>query len=109
LIEGRSLDKARQDPRSIALSWGTRQILEQVGAWPVAATPIREIHVSRRGHFGRTFIDSQEYGLPALGYVVRYGDLIAALDTCVAARGIQVIRQIGRATWRDRGWLLIVE
>jgi len=108
LIEGRSLDKARQDPRSIALSWGTRQILEQVGAWPVAATPIREIHVSRRGHFGRTFIDSQEYGLPALGYVVRYGDLIAALDTCVAARGIQVIRPVqilAANETRDSIWL----
>lgn len=92
LVEGRSLDKGRQDPRSIALSWGSRQILEQVGAWPVAATPIREIHVSRRGHFGRTFIDSDEYGLPALGYVTRYGDLLAALDARVSSSGVQIFR-----------------
>ncbi len=108
LIEGRSADKARQDPRSIALSWGSRQILEQVGAWPVAATPIREIHVSRRGHFGRTFIDSEEYGLPALGYVVRYGNLVAALDASVAARGIQVIRPVqilASNETRDSVWL----
>lgn len=94
LIEGRNLEKARQDPRAIALSWGSKQILEQVGAWPIAATAIREIHVSRRGHFGRTFIDSQEYGLPALGYVVRYGDLVAALDARVSALGMQVIRPV---------------
>lgn len=108
LVEGRSLDKARQDPRSIALSWGSKQILEQVGAWPVAATPIREIHVSRRGHFGRTFIDSQEYGLPALGYVVRYGNLVAALDASVTARGIQVIRPVqilASNETRDSVWL----
>lgn len=94
LIEGRSLDKARQDPRSIALSWGSRQILEQVGAWPVAATAIREIHVSRRGHFGRTFITSDEYGLPALGYVARYGDLLGALDACVSKSGVQIFRPV---------------
>lgn len=94
LIEGRSLDKARQDPRSIALSWGSRQILEQVGAWPVAATAIREIHVSRRGHFGRTFMSSDEYGLPALGYVARYGDLLAALDARVSDSGVQILRPV---------------
>jgi 2-octaprenyl-6-methoxyphenol hydroxylase len=94
LVDGRSLDQAKQDPRAIALSWGSRQILEQVGAWPLPSTPIREIHVSRRNHFGRTLIDSKDYDLPALGYVARYGDLISALDARVQATGIQVLRPV---------------
>jgi 2-octaprenyl-6-methoxyphenol hydroxylase len=94
LVDGRSLNQAKQDPRAIALSWGSRQILEQVGAWPVPSTPIREIHVSRRNHFGRTLIDSKDYGLPALGYVARYGELIGVLDAHVQAAGVQVLRPV---------------
>lgn len=92
LIDGRTLDSARRDPRSIALSYGSRQILEQVGAWPLTATSIQQIHVSRRGHFGRTLIDSGDYGLPALGYVARYGDLVDCLARCCSTAGIVSLR-----------------
>ncbi len=68
------------DPRALALSHGARQLLEQVNAWPTrAATAIETIHVSQKGGFGRTVIDRADYDLPALGYVVRYRDLAAAL------------------------------
>lgn len=67
------------DPRSIAISHGSRQLLEQIDAWPRTATAIRQIHVSRRGSFGRTLIDADDYSLPALGYVCGYGDLVQAL------------------------------
>lgn len=79
LIDAKPLEQVVHDPRSIALSYGSRQLLEEVGAWPVASDAIHQIHVSRRGHFGRTFIDRDEYGLPALGYVARYGAVVAAL------------------------------
>lgn len=92
LIDGKSIDEAARDPRSIALSYGSRQILEQVGAWPASTDPIRQIHVSRRGHFGRTFIDCDEYGLPALGYVARYGALVAALAAATGNAGIVSLR-----------------
>ena len=94
LVDGRSLDQGKQDPRSIALSWGSRQILEEVGAWPIPSTPIHEIHVSRRNHFGRTLIDSKDYGLPALGYVARYGDLISVLDARVQTAGVHALRSV---------------
>lgn len=89
LIDAKALEQAEKDPRSIALSYGSRQLLEEIGCWPVAADAIHQIHVSRRGHFGRTVIDRDEYGLPALGYVARYGMLIAALAT--AARQAQIV------------------
>ena len=92
LIDARTLEQAGRDPRSIALSWGSRQILEEIGAWPLAATAIHQIHVSRRGQFGRSLIDRDEHQLPALGYVLRYGDLVTALGAVCARAGIATLR-----------------
>lgn len=92
LIDAKALEQVSGDPRSIALSYGSRQILEEVGTWPVAADAIHQIHVSRRGHFGRTMIDRSEYGLPALGYVARYGALVAALGAAVKQTPIAMLR-----------------
>jgi 2-octaprenyl-6-methoxyphenol hydroxylase len=92
LIDAKTVEQSSQDPRSIALSFGSRQILESIGAWPIAATQINQIHVSRRGHFGRTLIDRTEYDLPALGYVTRYGAMITALNAQTASLGIASIR-----------------
>jgi 2-octaprenyl-6-methoxyphenol hydroxylase len=89
LIDAKPVEQAIRDPRSIALSYGSRQILENVGVWPVAADAIHQIHVSRRGHFGRAVIDRDEYALPALGYVTRYGVLVNAL--AAAARRTEVV------------------
>jgi 2-octaprenyl-6-methoxyphenol hydroxylase len=92
LIDARSLAMASTDPRSLALSWGSRQILEQVGAWPIDATPIHQIHVSRRGHFGRSLIERDDHGIEALGYVSRYGALVAALGDVCRRAGIATLR-----------------
>jgi len=92
LIDAKTLEQAAQDPRSIALSYGSRQILEMVGAWPLPATPIHQIHVSRRAHFGRTLIDRADYDLPALGYVSRYGALVTALAHAVERAGVAQLR-----------------
>lgn len=92
LIDSKPLEKVSKDPRSIALSYGSKQILEEVGAWPVAADAIHQIHVSRRGHFGRTLIDRDEYGLPALGYVTRYGALVTAMAAAVKQTEVVVLR-----------------
>ena len=92
LIDGKSTQAAQQDPRSIALSEGSRQLLEQIGAWKAFGTPITEIHVSRRGSFGRTLIDASDYGLPALGYVCRYGAVVEALDLVLLHSGIHRLR-----------------
>ncbi len=80
LLDAKPLAQAAADPRSIALSYGSRELLSKLSAWPTPATPITQIHVSRRGSFGRTLINSKDYDLPALGYVCRYGDLVHALD-----------------------------
>jgi len=92
LIDAKTLAQSSADPRSLALSWGSRQILEDIGAWPVAGTAINEIHVSRRGQFGRSMITSTEQGVPALGYVTRYGDIVKALGGVCEAAGIATQR-----------------
>ncbi len=43
------------------------------------AQRIETIHISQQDGFGRTLIDRQDYHLPALGYVVRYGALLGSL------------------------------
>ncbi len=92
LLDAKTLAQASLDPRSIALSWGSRQILEEIGAWPVDATAIHQIHVSRRGRFGRSLIDRGEHDLEALGYVTRYGALVSKLAAACAQHGVKMLR-----------------
>jgi 2-octaprenyl-6-methoxyphenol hydroxylase len=97
LVDGKSLGQAISDPRSIALAWGSRLLLEEIGAWAgiaAAATPIHQIHVSRRGHLGRSLMDRDEHGLEALGYVARYGDLVDALSRACERAGVRVLRPL---------------
>jgi 2-octaprenyl-6-methoxyphenol hydroxylase len=103
LIDARALGQAISDPRSIALAWGSRQLLEEVGAWPFPATPIHTIHVSRRGQLGRSLLDREEHRLDALGYVARYGDVVDALARAVDRAGVQVIRPARVAALDETG------
>ena len=84
-----------KDPRSIALSHGSQQILAQLDAWPAladTASAIHQIHVSRRQHFGRTLLRREDYQLPALGHVVRYGDLIDVLSARLTHTELTILR-----------------
>lgn len=92
LIDGKSLGQAISDPRSIALSWGSVQLLDEVKAWPLAATAIHQIHVSRRGQLGRSLMDRSDHGVEALGYVTRYGAVVDALARRCDAAGVAVLR-----------------
>lgn len=80
LLDRQAANGWAKDPRAIALAHGSRQLLERLQAWNApAATAIRTIHVSQRSGFGRTLIEAEDYALPALGYVMRYRDLVGAL------------------------------
>jgi 2-octaprenyl-6-methoxyphenol hydroxylase len=72
---------AAPDRRTLALSFGSRLLLERLAVWaridPV--TPIESIHVSQRGGFGRALLTAREAGVPALGYVASYAHVHAAL------------------------------
>ena len=65
------------DARVIALSYGSRQILEQLGLWQdyrSLVTPIDKISITDRHHFGHTNILPQEHNVDNLGYVVELVD-----------------------------------
>lgn len=74
--------KASFDSRSIALSAGSVQLLQQLGIWDKLAPfgcPIMDIAVSDRGHFGKTWLSAAEYRVPALGQVIEVEHIGAVL------------------------------
>lgn len=81
LLEARGLPEKDEDPRPLALSHGSYLILQRLEVWNrlIKNTPIQTIHISNRGSFGRTILESQDAGVPALGYVVNYHDLFSAM------------------------------
>ncbi|UHD14435.1 2-octaprenyl-6-methoxyphenyl hydroxylase [Thiocapsa bogorovii] len=75
------------DERVIALSWGSRRILEAIGVWPdisPEAEPIRQVHVSDRGHCGFTRLGPGDAGVEALGYVAPARVMGAAIRSALA-------------------------
>jgi 2-octaprenyl-6-methoxyphenol hydroxylase len=62
LLDARTVEQAVGDPRSVALSWGSRQLLDQIG------------------------------GVEALGYVARYGDVVDVLARACVRAGIDAMR-----------------
>ena len=86
VLEARSLGAAHSESRALALSFGSRRILEKLGLWGALiaqATPINSIHVSQKGSLGRTQLHANDYHQQALGYVLSYGVLSAALDRAI--------------------------
>src|SRR6185436_7682397 len=79
VLETRPAEATGADPRPLALSHGSRLILERLDLWRALepVTPIHRIHVSQRGGFGRVELDAAAARLPALGYVVDYTRLAA--------------------------------
>jgi 2-octaprenyl-6-methoxyphenol hydroxylase len=90
VVEARERMQPERDTRVLALSAGSREILERLGAHPAGATPIRKIHISQKGGFGRTQIHAHEHGLPALGYVLRAQQLIEHLLACCEQAGVTI-------------------
>src|SRR5215468_6408680 len=95
-LDARPEGSTGRSDRSLALSHGSRLIFERLGIWsevaatPDAVTPIRSIEVSQRGGFGHARLEAAEQGLPALGYVVSYRALQAALDAALARAGRRI-------------------
>lgn len=102
VLEAQAAD-ARGDTRILALSHGARLILERLGAWALLAdaTPITRIHISQRGALGVARLDAHEVGVPALGYVLPYAALTAALKRALSEAGIAV--EYGVAVERIEG------
>jgi 2-octaprenyl-6-methoxyphenol hydroxylase len=75
------------DPRTLALSLGSVQLLQRLGVWrDGVAQPIREVHVSQLpapalpAGAAEVRIRAGEEGVPMLGAVLHYGQLVAPLQ-----------------------------
>jgi 2-octaprenyl-6-methoxyphenol hydroxylase len=70
---GEQPSKASFDSRSIALAHGSVELLQQWGLWQElhqSGCAIKHIHISDRGHFGKTYLNAADYQLSALGQVI---------------------------------------
>jgi 2-octaprenyl-6-methoxyphenol hydroxylase len=109
LLEARGLPEKTEDPRPLALSYGSHLILQRLGAWKAlrAVTPIFTIHVSNQGGLGRTVMTAAETGVSALGYVVNYDDVFRAMHK--AMRNCEGVDYLAGAqvthleTWNELG------
>ncbi|GAA0742233.1 FAD-dependent monooxygenase [Ideonella azotifigens] len=101
VFDARAADKdVSADPRTLALSLGSVQLLQQLCTWPAElAQPITQVHVSQaapnllRGLLPKlnlpqaeVRIRADEQAVPMLGAVLAYGQLVAPLQAAWAAR-----------------------
>ena len=89
------------DPRTLALSLGSVQLLQRLHAWPAAsAQPILGIHVSQAAPAlpgAQVWMRASDMGVPMLGAVLTYGDVVGALQ---AAWQAEAAREAGRLSLR---------
>lgn len=94
VLDARTLESARADRRLLALSHGTLQLLRPlVDLPPAACAPIRTVHVSSAGEFGRVVLDETDAGAGPLGLTIRYGDLLGPLTDACARSGRVTLRR----------------
>lgn len=99
LFDARPLERdVSGDPRTLALSLGSVQLLQRLGLWDAnLAQPIQQVSVSQAPPtlqhpiFGASQepevrISAAEQGVPQLGAVLSYGQLVAPLQAAWVAR-----------------------
>lgn len=72
-------DIVASDTRGIALSHGSKLLLDTINAWPSDSCAIHSVHVSHVGQFGRALMTRDELDQEALGHIVRYRGIHLAL------------------------------
>jgi len=109
VLDARPLDTARADPRLLALSRGTLQMLRPlVTLRPETMAAIRSVIVSSAGEFGRVRIGTEDVARGAaadepLGATLRYGDLLLPLaQACDASAFVTVHRPCRVAAVRQQ-------
>lgn len=82
LLEARESEINTTDPRSLALSYGTRLLLQRLGAWNTIpnVSGIKVIEVTQKHSPGHTILRAEELNVSEMGYVLPYTALHAALQ-----------------------------
>ncbi|MEO6064890.1 MAG: 2-octaprenyl-6-methoxyphenyl hydroxylase [Lysobacterales bacterium] len=113
VLAGPALDQPAPDQRNLALGRRSVESLERIGVWQHAAVqgvPIREVHVSRRGDFGKLHLGVDALNLDAFGHTVPAPVLGEALESrlraCGNLRRLQPARLEG---WRSEHGKCLLE
>jgi 2-octaprenyl-6-methoxyphenol hydroxylase len=103
VLEARPANTGSQDARALALSYGSRLLLDRLGVWNLlqGVSPIRTIHISQKQSFGRAVLHAAEMNVPELGYVLPYPALQDALTD--ALRGSDVASIYGASVTQLQG------
>jgi len=82
LLEARESEINTTDPRSLALAYGTRLLLQRLHAWESIpnVSPIQTIEVTQKHSSGHTVLRAEELNVSEMGYVLPYTALHAALQ-----------------------------
>lgn len=97
IVEANTREQLYASPagdRALALAGGTVKMLEALGIWQgirQAATAIKNIHISDRGHFGKTRLSAQKENVEALGYVISARDIEAHVARLASDANIELI------------------
>ncbi|MFZ5503815.1 MAG: FAD-dependent oxidoreductase [Pseudomonadota bacterium] len=91
VLEARPADTASSDARALALSYGSRLLLQRLQVWDALqnVSAIRTIHISQKHSFGRTLLRAAELDVPELGYVLPYPALQSALGDALQKATMQ--------------------
>jgi 2-octaprenyl-6-methoxyphenol hydroxylase len=82
LLEARDTPINTTDPRALALSYGTRLLLQRLGVWKSMqnVSGIKTIEITQKNSSGHTLLHADELKVPEMGYVLPYTTLHAALQ-----------------------------
>lgn len=97
IIEAQTAEQHYHSPagdRALALAAGTVHVLEALDIWSGIsdkAEAIKHIHISDRGHFGKTRLSAQKENVAALGYVITARDLETHLANLIQQTNIDLL------------------
>lgn len=83
--------------RPLAISIGSRRLIERIARFPSVSGPISTVEVALGGRLGRVRIPARDLRSPHLGDVVRHGALVAALETALAGSGVRRVANLPMA------------
>jgi 2-octaprenyl-6-methoxyphenol hydroxylase len=81
VLEARKVEEQNADPRALALSYGSRLLLDKLNVWKKIeqVSAIKTIHVSQKDTSGIALLFAAEMKVPELGYVLPYTALQTVL------------------------------
>jgi 2-octaprenyl-6-methoxyphenol hydroxylase len=93
LLEARASAINTTDPRALALSYGSRLLLQRLGAWQTLhnVSSIKVIEVTQKDSAGHTTLRAGDLHVPDMGYVLPYTALHAALQNALHQTDIECL------------------